>query len=131
MRLRFLSPLVAMPLVIAQCAPACGPTPPPPPPVTTTIVTTTTVAPPPTLPAGWSVDWNAIAHCVTGGNWSRPMQRENPSSFLYGGGLKIPQITWDRLGGRSLAATPAVATKAQQVQIAERIYAEAGRPDGC
>jgi resuscitation-promoting factor RpfA len=61
------------------------------------------------------VNWDAIAHCESSGNWSI-----NTGNGYYGG-LQFSRSTWRAYGGSRFAATADQATKAEQIQIAERV----------
>lgn len=63
------------------------------------------------------VNWEAIAQCESGGNWSAS------TGNGYYGGLQISQATWDEYGG---IGSPAAASPQQQVEVGERIMAYQG-----
>ncbi|KRE59126.1 transglycosylase [Arthrobacter sp. Soil736] len=70
--------------------------------------------------------WDKIAQCESGGNWSI-----NSGNGYYGG-LQFDVQTWIGAGGGAYAPNASQATKAQQIDIANRIYAERGlQPWGC
>ncbi|WP_395728485.1 ubiquitin-like domain-containing protein [Nakamurella sp.] len=69
---------------------------------------------------GWSVNWDAIARCESGGNWSI-----NTGNGYYGG-LQFDSGTWLSNGGGAYASRADLATKDQQIAIAERVYAARG-----
>jgi uncharacterized protein YabE (DUF348 family) len=70
--------------------------------------------------------WDKIAQCESGGNWSI-----NSGNGYYGG-LQFDIQTWIGAGGGSYAPNASQASKAQQIDIANRIYAERGlQPWGC
>lgn len=70
--------------------------------------------------------WDAIALCESGGNWSI-----NTGNGYYGG-LQFDIQTWIGAGGGAYAPNASLATKAQQIDIANRVYAERGlQPWGC
>jgi hypothetical protein len=75
-------------------------------------------APAPT--GGWSVNWDAIAACESGNNWSI-----NTGNGYYGG-LQFDIGTWLSNGGGGYAPRADLATKDQQIAIAERVYAARG-----
>jgi hypothetical protein len=95
-----------------------------------------TVPPPPSPPAGGSQseapapppapsppsahDWDAVAMCESGGNWSI-----NTGNGYYGG-LQFSQQTWAGFGGTAYASRADLATKAQQIAVAERVLASQG-----
>ncbi|HEY3482913.1 MAG TPA: transglycosylase family protein [Streptomyces sp.] len=71
--------------------------------------------------------WNKVAVCETGGMWSA-----NTNDGFFGG-LAITQDTWDQYGGDAYAPRPDLASRSQQITVAERILADLG-PDawpGC
>jgi resuscitation-promoting factor RpfC len=76
-----------------------------------------------TFPAGvadaapLSPNWDAIAQCESGGNW-----HANTGNGEYGG-LQFKPSTWARYGG---VGNPAAASKAQQIAVANRLFAEEG-----
>ncbi|MCF3139282.1 transglycosylase family protein [Paenarthrobacter sp. AR 02] len=70
--------------------------------------------------------WDRIAQCESGGNWSI-----NSGNGYYGG-LQFSGPTWLANGGGAYAANASLATKAQQIEIANRLYAKNGLSDwGC
>ncbi|MFK0194925.1 transglycosylase family protein, partial [Kitasatospora sp. NPDC090308] len=64
--------------------------------------------------------WDKVAQCESGGNWSI-----NTDNALYGG-LQITMQNWRYYGGTAYAARPDLATKQQQILIAEKILADQG-----
>ncbi|MFB9166402.1 resuscitation-promoting factor [Arthrobacter psychrochitiniphilus] len=70
--------------------------------------------------------WDAIAQCEATGNWSI-----NTGNGYYGG-LQFDIGTWLSNGGGAYAPNASLATKAQQIDIANRVYAQRGlQPWGC
>jgi uncharacterized protein YabE (DUF348 family) len=70
--------------------------------------------------------WDKIAQCESTGNWSI-----NSGNGYYGG-LQFDIRTWIGAGGGAYAPNASLATKAQQIDIANRIYAQRGlQPWGC
>jgi len=65
------------------------------------------------------VDWDGIATCETGGNWS--MQGSS-----YSGGLGFANTTWSGYGGHEFASNAGQASREEQIVVAERVYAEHG-----
>lgn len=61
--------------------------------------------------------WDAIAQCESGGNWAID------TGNGYSGGLQFTQSTWAANGG---TGTPAAASKATQISVAERVLASQG-----
>jgi peptidoglycan hydrolase CwlO-like protein len=66
-------------------------------------------------------DWNAVAECESGGNWSI-----NTGNGYYGG-LQFSPSTWAAFGGTAYAPRADLAAKAQQIAVAEKVLAEQGR----
>jgi resuscitation-promoting factor RpfA len=66
-------------------------------------------------PAHADINWEAIAHCESGGNWSI-----NTGNGYYGG-LQFSRSTWRAYGGTRYANTANRASKSQQIRIAERV----------
>ena len=70
--------------------------------------------------------WDKIAQCESGGNWSIN------SGNGYHGGLQFDLRTWLGAGGGAYAPTANLATKAQQIDIANKVYAQRGlQPWAC
>ncbi|PNI07798.1 transglycosylase [Arthrobacter sp. AFG7.2] len=70
--------------------------------------------------------WDKIAQCEATGNWSI-----NTGNGYYGG-LQFDIRTWLGAGGGAYAPNASLATKAQQIDIANRVYAQRGlQPWGC
>jgi hypothetical protein len=63
-------------------------------------------------------DWDAVAACESGGNWSAD------TGNGYYGGLQFTQGTWRAAGGNG---SPAQASRAEQIRIAETVLATHGR----
>ena len=74
------------------------PAPPPPP-------------PPPAHPA-YSVNWDAIAQCESGGNWGIS------TGNGFSGGLQFTSSTWHANGG---SGSPAGASREEQIRVAENV----------
>lgn len=64
-----------------------------------------------------TVNWDAIAQCESGGNWST-----DTGNGFYGG-LQFKQSTWNSHGG---VGSPANASREQQIAVAERVLATQG-----
>jgi hypothetical protein len=64
-----------------------------------------------------TVNWDAIAQCESGGNWST-----NSGNGHYGG-LQFKQTTWAEHGG---LGNPATAPRTEQIRVAERVLASQG-----
>ncbi|NJP49954.1 LysM peptidoglycan-binding domain-containing protein [Streptomyces sp. SBST2-5] len=71
--------------------------------------------------AATASEWDAVAQCESGGNWSI-----NTGNGYYGG-LQFSASTWAAYGGTKYAATADKATKAQQIEIAEKVLAGQGK----
>lgn len=65
-------------------------------------------------------NWSAIAACESTGNWSA-----NTGNGFYGG-LQFTEQTWLGYGGGQYASSANLATKAQQIAVAERVLAGQG-----
>lgn len=59
--------------------------------------------------------WDRVAECESSGNWSI-----NTGNGYYGG-LQFSQSTWEAYGGRAYAARADLASKAQQITVAEKV----------
>jgi hypothetical protein len=120
-------------LVTLQRRRTAGPqvAPPPPPPVPTPS------SPPPSSPSSSTGsgegsssggpaqpaaahDWTGVARCESGGNWSI-----NTGNGYYGG-LQFSPSTWAAFGGLAYAPRADLATKAQQIAVAERVLVVQG-----
>ena len=64
-----------------------------------------------------SVNWDAIAQCESGGNWSI-----NTGNGHYGG-LQFKQATWSANGG---VGNPASAPRHEQIRVAEYVLRTQG-----
>jgi hypothetical protein len=64
-----------------------------------------------------SVDWDAIAHCESGGKWNT-----NTGNSFYGG-LQFTQGTWNANGG---SGNPAGASREEQIRVAENVLKTQG-----
>ena len=71
-------------------------------------------------PANSSPNWNAIASCESGNNWSI-----NTGNGFYGG-LQFTQSTWAANGGLQYAPAANLATPEEQIAVANNLYARAG-----
>jgi resuscitation-promoting factor RpfA len=67
-----------------------------------------------------SVNWDAIAQCESGGNWSI-----NTGNGYYGG-LQFSRGTWLGYGGAKYAPTANLASRSEQIAIAEKTLAGQG-----
>jgi hypothetical protein len=64
-----------------------------------------------------TVNWDAVAQCESGGNWST-----NTGNGAYGG-LQFKQATWTSNGG---VGSPATASRAEQIRVAENVLRTQG-----
>ena len=64
--------------------------------------------------------WNRVAECESSGNWSI-----NTGNGYYGG-LQFSQSTWEAYGGRAYASRADLASRAQQILVAEKVLAGQG-----
>ena len=70
--------------------------------------------------------WDRIAQCESGGNWSI-----NTGNGYYGG-LQFATSSWLANGGGDFASRADLASRAEQITVANRYYAKAGLgPWGC
>lgn len=65
-------------------------------------------------------DWDRLAQCESGGNWA--INTGNG----YHGGLQFSAQTWQAFGGGEFAPTANLATREQQIAVAERTLAQQG-----
>ena len=66
-------------------------------------------------------EWDTVARCESGGNWA--INTGNG----YQGGLQFAAGTWKGHGGGEYAPAAHLATKEQQIAVAERVLASQGR----
>ena len=70
--------------------------------------------------------WDRIAQCESSGNWSI-----NTGNGYYGG-LQFNSATWLSVGGDDFAPRADLASRAEQITVANRLYAQRGlQPWGC
>ena len=70
--------------------------------------------------------WDRIAKCESTGRWNI-----NTGNGYYGG-LQFDLPTWRSVGGTDFAAYPHQASRAEQITVANRLYAKRGlQPWGC
>jgi len=74
--------------------------------------------------SGWSVNWDKVARCESGGQWSHGQVHNRFGTFS--GGLMIMNSAWRNFGGTAFAPYAGAATKAQQIIVAERIVDRVG-----
>lgn len=65
-------------------------------------------------------DWDRLAQCESGGNWSI-----NTGNGFHGG-LQFSPSTWNGYGGQEFAPVAYQATREQQIVVAERVLAGQG-----
>ncbi|NLU62409.1 DUF348 domain-containing protein [Rhodococcus sp. HNM0563] len=77
--------------------------------------------PKPAVPAsGRASTWDALAQCEATGNWAI-----NTGNGFYGG-LQFTQQTWAGFGGTQYAPRADMATREQQIAVAEKVQAAQG-----
>ncbi|WP_406080671.1 transglycosylase family protein [Micromonospora sp. NBC_00858] len=69
----------------------------------------------PAAPAQAAVNWDAIAQCESSGNW-----HINTGNGYYGG-LQFSQSTWAGYGGKKYAARADLASRGEQIAVAEKV----------
>ena len=70
--------------------------------------------------------WDRISICESGGNW-----HINTGNGYYGG-LQFDYGTWLGSGGGNFASRADLATREEQITVANRVYASRGlSPWGC
>ena len=85
-------------------------------------------ATPPAPASTWPTPrmWDRIAQCESGGNW-----HINTGNGYYGG-LQFATASWLANGGDDFASRADLASRAEQITVANRYYAKAGLgPWGC
>ncbi|WP_263989660.1 transglycosylase family protein, partial [Mycobacterium conspicuum] len=75
------------------------------------------VPPPPPVHHAYSVNWDAIAQCESGGNWGIS------TGNGYSGGLQFTPSTWRANGG---SGSPAGASREEQIRVAENVLHSQG-----
>ncbi len=63
--------------------------------------------------------WDRMAQCETGGNWAMRGSR-------FSGGVGFANSTWSAFGGQQFASNAGLATRDQQIVVAERVRAAVG-----
>ncbi|QGL47795.1 LysM peptidoglycan-binding domain-containing protein [Micromonospora terminaliae] len=61
------------------------------------------------------VNWDAVAQCESGGNW-----HINTGNGYYGG-LQFSRSTWNGYGGQKYASRADLASRSEQIAIAEKV----------
>ena len=74
----------------------------------------------PTATAAPDSDWDRLAQCESGGNWSI-----NTGNGYYGG-LQFAASTWNGFGGQEFAPTADKASRIEQIYVAEKVLAQQG-----
>jgi hypothetical protein len=64
--------------------------------------------------------WDRVAECETGGSWSA-----NEGGGEYGG-LSLTQEDWEAYGGLDYASRPDLASRNQQISVAQKLLADQG-----
>ncbi|MFE9566873.1 transglycosylase family protein [Streptomyces sp. NPDC006487] len=64
--------------------------------------------------------WEKLAQCESGGNW------QINTGNGYHGGLQFAPGTWEAFGGKAYAAQAHLASKEQQIAVAEKVLASQG-----
>ncbi|MBT2505612.1 transglycosylase family protein [Streptomyces sp. ISL-98] len=70
--------------------------------------------------AAETTTWDRVAECESGGMWSADLGNG------YYGGLQFSQETWESNGGTAYAPRADLASRSQQIQIAEKVLADQG-----
>jgi len=95
-------------------------------PVTRILAVGTKARPAETGTAPNAAMWDRIAECESGGNWST-----NTGNGYYGG-LQFDSQTWLGAGGGDYASRADLATRLEQIAVANTVYADRGlTPWGC
>ncbi|MBN9636657.1 MAG: transglycosylase family protein, partial [Actinobacteria bacterium] len=71
-------------------------------------------------PVAQGAAWDALSRCEAGGNWAI-----NTGNGFYGG-VQFDQNTWERNGGLRYASRADLATREEQIAIAEVTRARQG-----
>ncbi|BAU83742.1 hypothetical protein SLA_2825 [Streptomyces laurentii] len=74
-----------------------------------------------TASAATASEWDRVAQCESGGNWSI-----NTGNGYYGG-LQFSPSTWAAYGGTAYASRADLASKSQQIAVAEKVLASQGK----
>ncbi|MEU6301898.1 transglycosylase family protein [Streptomyces chartreusis] len=64
--------------------------------------------------------WDKVAECESGGSWSA-----DEGNGQYGG-LQLTQDDWEAYGGLDYATSPDLASRSQQIAVAQKILADQG-----
>jgi murein DD-endopeptidase MepM/ murein hydrolase activator NlpD len=71
-------------------------------------------------PANAAPDWDRLAQCESSGNWA-----VNTGNGFHGG-VQFHPSTWNEFGGQQYAPRADLATREQQIAVAEKVLAEQG-----
>jgi resuscitation-promoting factor RpfA len=71
--------------------------------------------------AATGTEWDQVARCESGGDWAID------TGNGYQGGLQFLPTTWKGYGGDDFAESAQLASKEQQIAVAERVLASQGR----
>lgn len=74
-----------------------------------------------TAQAATASEWDTVAQCESSGNWAIS------TGNGYYGGLQFSASTWAAFGGLNYASSANLATKAQQIAVAEKVLAGQGK----
>jgi len=77
-------------------------------------------SPAPVSSGSSGVNWDGIANCESTNNWSI-----NTGNGYYGG-LQFDISTWNSAGGSAYASRPDLASREEQIAVAENLYASRG-----
>ncbi|MFD0532361.1 transglycosylase family protein [Kitasatospora arboriphila] len=69
---------------------------------------------------GQGADWDKVAACESGGRWHAD------TGNGYFGGLQFDRATWRANGGTAYAARPDLASREQQIAVADHLAARRG-----
>ncbi|MFF7950814.1 transglycosylase family protein [Streptomyces griseorubiginosus] len=70
--------------------------------------------------AATGTTWDRVAECESGGSWSAD------DGNGYYGGLQMSQENWEKYGGLEYAKTADLASRNQQIAVAEKLLADQG-----
>ncbi|MBT2396386.1 transglycosylase family protein [Streptomyces sp. ISL-100] len=70
--------------------------------------------------AAEATTWDRVADCESGGMWSADLGNG------YYGGLQFSPENWQKFGGTAYAPRADLASRSQQIQVAEKVLAEQG-----
>ncbi|MDY6049311.1 MAG: resuscitation-promoting factor Rpf1 domain-containing protein [Corynebacterium sp.] len=86
----------------------------------TAVVAASTTVVIPNASAATDREWDLLAQCESGGNWAI-----NTGNGYYGG-IQFAAGTWNAYGGQKYAPTANLATREQQIMVAEHVLAAQG-----